>query len=158
MAPLDYLLVGHITCDLLPDGKIVGGTVAYSGRVAQALGYETAVLTSCQKTYEGLSTLAGIDVEVVPSEYTSTFENIYTANGRIQTLHDVAAKINSNHVPAKWKDPAIIHQFPDSIIGLTPQGWMRQWDENGRFPPNCEQKQINMFPTPISLSSVKKIF
>ncbi len=67
MGQLDYLLIGHITCDLLPDGEIVGGTVAYSGRVAQALDYKTAVLTSCQERYEGLSTLAGLDVEFVHS-------------------------------------------------------------------------------------------
>ena len=160
MGQLDYLLIGHITCDLLPNGKIVGGTVAYSGRVAQALGYETAVLTSCQKSYEGLSTLAGMEVEVIPSEHTSTFENVYTANGRIQTLHDIAAKIQPDHVPSKWKDPAIvhlapltdevdpaiIHQFPNSIIGLTPQGWMRQWDENGRITPKLWEEADKYLP------------
>ncbi|MCA9976313.1 MAG: carbohydrate kinase family protein, partial [Anaerolineales bacterium] len=25
-----------------------------------------------------------------------------------------------------------VRRFPNSIIGLTPQGWMRRWDENGR--------------------------
>ena len=160
MGQLDYLLIGHITCDLLPDGEIVGGTVSYSGRVAKALGYKTAVLTSCHPSYHGLSALDGMEVEVVPSESTSTFENVYTTNGRIQTLHHVAQKITAADVPAKWQDPAIvhlapltdevdpaiIHQFPNSIIGLTPQGWMRQWDENGRITPKLWQDAHKYIP------------
>ncbi len=160
MEQLDYLLIGHITCDLLPDGEIVGGTVAYSGRVAKALGYKTAVLTSCHPSYHGLSALDGMEVEVIPSENTSTFENVYTTNGRIQTLHHVAKKITAADVPVKWPDPAIVHlapltnevdpaiirQFPNSIIGLTPQGWMRQWDENGRITAKPWQDAAKYIP------------
>ncbi len=149
MAQLDYLLIGHITCDLLPDGDVVGGSVAYSGRVARALGVNTAVLTSCHPTYHGLSALDGLGLQVIPAEQTTTFENVYTTNGRIQTLHHTADPITFADLPQKWQNPTIVHlapladevdpeiikQFPNSLIGLTPQGWMRQWDENGRISP-----------------------
>lgn len=132
---------------MTPEGDLVGGTVSYSGRVGHALGCQTAVLTSCQPDYEGLQELADLAVEVIPAANTTTFENIYTENGRSQTIHAVAAPIKVTHLPAKWAnpsivhlgplanevDPAIIHQFPNSIIGLTPQGWMRRWMENGRI-------------------------
>ena len=28
-------------------------------------------------------------------------------------------------------NPQLVHHFGDSFIGLTPQGWMRRWDEDG---------------------------
>ncbi|GJM40638.1 MAG: ribokinase [Ardenticatenaceae bacterium] len=146
MKKIDYLVIGHITRDITPTGNLVGGTVAYSGRVAQALGCQTAVLTSCQTDYEGLKELESLTIEVLPSNNTSTFENIYGENGRTQMLYTVANKIKKADIPADWRqpkvvhlgpltnevDPAIMHQFPDSIIGLTPQGWLRRWTENGR--------------------------
>lgn len=124
----------------------MGGTVSYSGRVAQALGCQTAVLTSCEPDYEGLAELADLKVKVIPSAHTSTFENIYEGDGRIQMLYTVADKISMTHLPAAWEDPAIVHfgpltnevdpamidQFPHSLIGLTPQGWMRRWTADGR--------------------------
>lgn len=142
---IDYLLIGHITRDVTPEGDLVGGTVSFAGRIGHALGCQTAVLTSCQPNYTGLQELAGLKVEVIPSKSTTTFENVYTKNGRSQTIHAIAAPINVSDLPAKWTnpavvhlgpltnevDPAIIHQFPNSIIGLTPQGWMRRWTKDG---------------------------
>lgn len=146
MKNIDYLVIGHITRDITPTGNLVGGTVSYSGRVAQALGYQTAVLTSCQPDYEGLSQLAALAVEVIPADHTSTFENIYGANGRTQMLYTVANNICPQHLPPAWQQPTVVHlgpltnevdpafmnQFPNSIIGLTPQGWLRRWTEDGR--------------------------
>ncbi len=142
----DYLVIGHITRDVTPAGNLVGGTVSYSGRVAQALGCQTAVLTSCQSDYEGLAELANLTVEVIPSAHTSTFENIYEENGRTQMLYTVADPIRAEHLPDKWAnptvvhlgpltnevDPAIVNQFPNSVIGMTPQGWLRRWTADGR--------------------------
>ncbi len=149
MEQIDYLLIGHITRDLTPDGDVVGGTVTYSGRIGQTFGLETAVLTSCQPDYPGLQELATLEVVTVPAEETTTFENIYTPDGRQQTIYSIANRITSQDVPEAWKnakivhlapvadevDPEIMRQFPDSLIGMTPQGWMRQWDENGRISP-----------------------
>lgn len=146
MNDLDYLVIGHITRDITPTGNLVGGTVAYSGRVAQALGSHTAVLTSCEPNYEGLQALTGLAVEVIPSAHTSTFENVYGENGRTQMLYTIADKIRPEHLPPGWRKPAVVHlgpltnevdpaimrQFTHSIIGLTPQGWLRRWTEDGR--------------------------
>jgi sugar/nucleoside kinase (ribokinase family) len=30
-------------------------------------------------------------------------------------------------------DPGLVRAFPDSMICLTPQGWMRSWDKTGRI-------------------------
>lgn len=143
---LDYLVIGHVTRDVTPTGDLVGGTVSYSGRVAQALGCQTAVLTSCQPDYAGLHDLADLVVDVVPSANTTTFENIYGPDGRTQLIDTVADAIGPEHVPVGWTetavvhlapvanevDPAIIQHFPHSLIGLTPQGWLRRWTDDHR--------------------------
>lgn len=46
LEPVDYLLLGHITLDLSPDGPQLGGTVAYAARTAQAMGLRVGVVTS----------------------------------------------------------------------------------------------------------------
>ncbi|MBK8903873.1 MAG: hypothetical protein IPM53_22015 [Anaerolineaceae bacterium] len=143
---LDYLVIGHVTRDVTPTGNRVGGTVSYSGRVAQALGCQTAVLTRCQPEYEGLNTLADLTIEVVPSAYTTTFENIYGPDGRTQLIYTVADAIGPAHIPAGWTETAVVHLapvanevdpaimtcFPHSLIGLTPQGWLRRWTDDHR--------------------------
>lgn len=146
MEQIDYLVIGHITCDLALNESRVGGTVSYAGQIAHALGCQTAVLTSCAAEYGGLQALGDLQVHVVAAAATTTFENVYTPDGRIQTIHAVADAISVEDLPADWNRPAVvhlapvanelapalIHQFPRSIIGLTPQGWMRRWDKDGR--------------------------
>jgi len=82
----------------------------------------------------------------VTTEYSTTFENIKTESGRKQILHHQAAPILLNHIPQVWRSAPIIHlapiageldsslaeQLSGSLIGVTPQGWMRAWDENGQ--------------------------
>ncbi|MCA9963409.1 MAG: hypothetical protein KC423_04170 [Anaerolineales bacterium] len=143
---IDYLTIGHICHDVTPDGLVTGGTVAYSGRTAQVLGCKTAVLTSAHPDDDWLAALGDIELCRIPAAATTTFENVYTPNGRIQTLHHVADRLLASHIPSDWMHPAILHlgpltneveaeivyQFPNSLIGLTPQGWMRRWGSDGR--------------------------
>lgn len=149
MTHIDYLAIGHISQDLTPGGPQLGGTVAFSGRMAQALGCRTAVLTSSGDDFTWQPQLPDIELHVIPAAQTTTFENVYTANGRVQTLHAQAHPILASHVPTAWQraaivhlapiaqeiDPAIIRLFSNSLVGLTPQGWLRRWDKQGRVSP-----------------------
>lgn len=142
--PVDYLLVGHVAVDLTPTGNQLGGTVSYSALTAKALGMRVGVVTSVG-TEAALEQLDGIQLFNVPAEQSTTFENVYTEHGRKQTLHYQAAPITFEHIPQAWRtapivhlapiaqeiDPAMAGQFPSSWVGVTPQGWMRTWDENG---------------------------
>ena len=142
---VDYLVIGHITNDITPNGIVTGGTVAYGGRVAQVLGCRPAVLSSAAPDFAWQDALPGMRVHSVPAADTSTFENIYTPDGRIQIIHAVAGRLQADDVPDAWKrapivhlapltnevDTEIVHQFSNSLIGITPQGWLRGWDENG---------------------------
>jgi sugar/nucleoside kinase (ribokinase family) len=145
MQQLDYLCVGHITRDLTPTGPLVGGTVTYSSRTAQALGKRAAVVTSAEPDYDLTTALPGIPVAARPATATSTFENIYTSAGRRQVLHSVAAPLDVEAIPREWRaprilhlgpltnevDPAILRSVTSQVVGLTPQGWHRCWDEAG---------------------------
>jgi sugar/nucleoside kinase (ribokinase family) len=141
----DYLAIGHVTHDVLVDGFAIGGTVAYSGATARVLGCQTAVLTSAEADHDWAAVLPGLQVQNVPSAATTTFENVYTPQGRRQRILAVADRLTADHVPLAWRnapivhlgpvaneiDPAMIDLFDSSLIGLTPQGWLRRWSEDG---------------------------
>jgi sugar/nucleoside kinase (ribokinase family) len=147
MTGIDYLLIGHMTADLTPDGRLLGGTVSYAARTVHAFGLTVGVLTSAQNDEPLLSGITPYaDVRVLPAEFTSTFENIYTPSGRIQYIRGVASKISTADIPTEWLsaplvhlapltdevDPQIAHLFPQATVLLTLQGWLRRWDVDGR--------------------------
>ena len=160
MTHIDYLAVGHITRDLTPEGDKLGGSVSFSSRLAQALGCKTAVLTSSGSGFEWQHKLPGIEIEVIAADETTTFENVYTPEGRIQTISGIAAPILAGHVPEVWQrasivhlgpiadeiDPQMIRLFSNSMVCLTPQGWLRQWDENGRVSPKAWPAAAEILP------------
>jgi len=158
---IDYLVIGHISTDLTPTGERVGGTVAYAGRTACSLGCRTAVLTSASASDGHAGTLPGIEVRKVPADATTVFENIYAAGGRRQVIHSRAEFLTSNHLPADWCtapivhfapiadeiDPRMIPRFTGSLIGLTPQGWMRGWDRQGNVFARDWEAAPDFFPS-----------
>lgn len=143
---IDYLVIGHVTHDIVPEGFAIGGTVAYSGATAQILGCRTAVLTSATAEHDWSMALPGLAVENVSAEATTTFENIYTPQGRHQRILAVADRLTAETVPLAWRntpivhlgpvaneiDPDVIDLFENSLLGLTPQGWLRRWTEDGQ--------------------------
>jgi sugar/nucleoside kinase (ribokinase family) len=146
LEPIDYLVIGHITVDQTPEGPCLGGTAVYASLTAKALGYRTGVVT-CWGAELPLDALQGIPVASFKADYSTIFENIYTTDeGRIQILHSVAPGLEYYHVPETWRSASVVHlgpvaqeinpslvrNFPSAFIGLTPQGWMRGWESDGR--------------------------
>jgi hypothetical protein len=143
--PVDYVAVGHVAVDITPTGMQLGGTVSYASLTARAMGMRVGIVTSSGKDAP-LKALDGIQIVNVPSEYSTTFENVKTEGGRKQTLHHQASPILLDHIPQVWRNAPIIHlapiareldsslpeKLPGSLLGITPQGWMRTWDEIGR--------------------------
>lgn len=142
---IDYLLVGHASQDMTAQGPTAGGTVVYAGRTARLLGCHTAVLSSAAADYDWATALAGIPVVSIPAEQTTTFANLESAKRRQQFLYSVAGLLAAEHVPPAWQRPSIVHLapianevdpalaglFPESLVALTPQGWLRAWDGQG---------------------------
>jgi sugar/nucleoside kinase (ribokinase family) len=147
---VSYLLIGHLTADLTPEGgRRLGGTVSYAARVAAAFGLPVRLLTSAVPDDPLMAELAPYVTEqaVIPAAATSTFENIYDAEGhRTQYVRGAAAPIGVGDVHADWLttplvhlapltgevDPQLAHLFRDSTVLLTLQGWLRCWGADGR--------------------------
>lgn len=148
LEPVDYLVIGHVARDLTPKGPILGGTVSYSALTAQALGMRVGIVTACEPDFP-LPEFDGIAKHIHYSDLTTTFENIMTPHGRIQYIHHQAPVLTLADVPEIWRktpvvhlgpianeiDPKLARAFPDSLLCLTPQGWLRTWDEKGRIRP-----------------------
>jgi hypothetical protein len=135
---LDYLTIGHITKDLAAIGFTLGGTASYSPLTANAFGLKSGILTSYADDID-VSALGEIEINRKFSNKTTTFENINTASGRKQYLHQIAEPLMTEDIPEAIRTSQILHLgpvanevdaeiavlFPKSFIGLTPQGWMR---------------------------------
>jgi sugar/nucleoside kinase (ribokinase family) len=143
---LDYLIIGHVARDLTLDGWTWGGTAYYSAIAAQRLGARVGVVTATAEADELHAVLPGIDLHIVPTERTTTFENRYRGNQREQILHHAAPPLTLADIPAAWQrspvvhlapiaqdvDQALLETFATAFLAVTPQGWMRGWDEQGR--------------------------
>ena len=144
----DYLVIGHATRDLLPDGSTTpGGTVTYAGLAAQRLGRQVGVLTSAATRPE-MGAL-GVELCCRPAGHDTLFENIPTLAGRKQYLRACASPLSLTDLPPGWNqarivhlgpllqelDPRLIEAFPGALLGITPQGWLRRWDAQGLISP-----------------------
>jgi len=146
--PVDYLVIGHLSCDITPDGPRLGGTAAYAALTGKALGLRVGVVTAWAGEVP-LDVLDGIKVHSIPTQRSTTFENKYTPTGRIQHVHHTAPDLSFDNVPESWRRVPIVHIgpiageakllvdgiFSSSIMGLTPQGWLRKWDCAGLVGP-----------------------
>jgi hypothetical protein len=149
-ASLDYLAIGHVTKDVVPSapgGYLFGGTVSFASLTARNLERRAGVLT-CAAPSPALSDFfTGVALHVVPAEQTTTFENIYTPQGRVQYLRAVAPPVGVDGLPGTWRTARAVHLGPvdqevppeladafpaETLIGATPQGWLRAWDADGR--------------------------
>jgi sugar/nucleoside kinase (ribokinase family) len=145
LEPVDYLVIGHVAHDLTPEGPRLGGTAAYSALTAQALGLRVGIVTASGPE-TSLAPLGNIPIIAIESPNSTIFENIYTEQGRIQYLRAQATRLDFSYVPEVWRQASIIHLgpianevdailpdgFSPDLLGLTPQGWMRQWDSECR--------------------------
>ena len=141
---LDYLVIGHVTEDITPTGRRLGGTAAYAALTARRCGLRVGILTSVSAS-TSLEALEGIPILKVPSPRSTIFEHLRTENGRGQILRSQAAPIAVESLPEAWRRVSIVHLAPvaqelpadcaqyvsTSLLGLTPQGWMRSWDTAG---------------------------
>ncbi len=148
---IDYLIIGHITRDLRPGkGDLLGGTVTYSSITAARLGYRVGVVTSAGDDFPWREILEKEvhALHVIPSEATTTYFIRYTDGERELILKSRAEPLGLSHVPREWLSAPLVHLAPvsqevvptlaselEGKVLVTPQGWMRCWDGNGRTMP-----------------------
>ncbi len=145
MSAPDFLAVGHVTKDLVDDGFRLGGSVTYSALTASKLGLRAAIVTSAGPDLRLAYDLKGIEVCCLDAPATTTFKNVYAEGRRSQSLQSVGRRLGASDVPRAWLTAPVVHLapvaneldadlttiFPEALIGVTPQGWMRGWDDQG---------------------------
>jgi 1D-myo-inositol 3-kinase len=138
--------------------------VSYAAVTARLLGRRPGILTRASadglicREAPGLtenasappgSELDGVAIHLLSSPVNTTFTNIYRDGRRTQVLEALAEPIHTSDLPPDWSDvpmvllgpiagelaPAWAAEFPNSIMGITPQGWMRRWDREGHVRP-----------------------
>lgn len=147
---IDFLAIGNVTRDLLPDGGYtLGGTVSYGVMTAHRLACRPGALTRLAPAVTLTGAWEDVAVQRLPSASTTTFRNQYIGQTRLQIVTDVAPPITASDLPAAWQtvpvtllgpiaqevDPSLLSVLHGPIIGAVPQGWMRQWDANGVVSP-----------------------
>ena len=171
----DFLVIGHITHDRAPEGFRLGGTVTFSAVAAKRLGYQPIILTAGSLDGVAHTAIAegppgayrlsgdnlnGIRVHLVPSPVTTTFSNIYRDGHRTQIIEAVANPIlpelappGLSHAPIVLLGPVAqemptdwVQRFPESLLGITPQGWMRRWDAEGHVYPTLWENAAEVLP------------
>jgi sugar/nucleoside kinase (ribokinase family) len=146
----EYLVIGHICADLLPDGSaVLGGTALYSALTAARLGWRVGVLTrgSYGRTVgtvevPSLDAYADeISIVVQEADSPTMFVNEYNLGRREQKMPKWAGPIDLRGLPPHWRNAKLIHLGPiaqeidpkqtgaltPDFLGVTPQGWMRDW-------------------------------
>lgn len=142
----EFVVIGTICRDRVPGGYLIGGTTAYAALTARRLGCRAAIVTTGAPAEADALRAEGVAIASAPSAAPTIFENLYHGGQRLQYLRSRAADVPTDAVPSAWRaapvvhlgpltqevDPALAELFPDALIGVTPQGWMRQWDAEGR--------------------------
>ena len=81
------------------------------GADCRRAGLQTAIVTA-RIPASSLSSLRGIEWRRLPSDQTTTFENVYSPAGRTQLLHATAGPIRSADVPFDWRRADVVHLAP----------------------------------------------
>ena len=148
--PPDYVVVGHICADILPDGTAVarryrallgtgGGTarLAYRDPDPRSLRFPIGNLQTPPLTLDS----DRIQIVVQDAEWPTCFVNDYSAGRRTQQITRWAGPIDLRGLPPSWRTARVIHLGPiaqeidvrqstglnPKFLGVTPQGWMRDW-------------------------------
>lgn len=146
-----FLAVGHFCYDVVPNGRIIGGPAAYSAITARNLGWHARAVTAVGADFDRQDPiLENIAVVYHQSLETTIFENRYGEDGRRQQfISGVARDLLPHHIPREWRHTEVVYLCPiadevhrelvsgfeGALVGVTPQGWMRQWDESGQVCP-----------------------
>lgn len=158
--PPQFLVVGHVVQDLIPgpaapgegigsEGWRLGGAASYASIMARNLGLRTAVLTAAAPDLDVAALLPGIECHVVPSERTTQILNVYRDGRRRQTVPRRAGTLRPEHLPDDWRrsdivllgpvagevDDALASVFPDSLLAVGAQGWLREIGDDRHVRP-----------------------
>jgi sugar/nucleoside kinase (ribokinase family) len=160
-AQFDYTTVGHVTADVTADGSLrPGGSAFYSALQAARLGKRALIVTQGKRREieELLEPFRSeVELEILPAGQTTTLQTCVSDGLRRQRVLRWAGPI-ADDLPVRT---AILHLAPVAretprrwqgraqFVGLTPQGLVREWDE--------ESGDIVLAPAPAAASELASV-
>ncbi len=108
----DILLIGHVTRDVFGDPADhvyrQGGTVSFAASAALGLGRRPSIITRAASRQHLAELPPEVDICLLPSDVTTTFDNIYTPEGRIQYCYAAALAIGAADIPLRLQHPRAV--------------------------------------------------
>ncbi len=146
MRPIRFVALGHVTHDRLPSGVFPGGAALYAGLAAAALQARVRLVTSFAPDFIGVRLLssAGIQVEAIPSDRTTSFESVVIAGRRGWRILDRAQPLARPVMEADVVfacpvlgevEPSAVVAPPGALLGAGLQGWLRSVRADGLVEP-----------------------
>lgn len=146
---LELVAVGHVTVDRAEGGSRLGGAAAYASLAAARLGVSAAVVTSLAPDFPFFDELREVELHYRESLRTTEFENRYLEGERSQRVLGFADSLREKDLAVlsgRLRDDAavlygpVVHELdlplarlaPQGLCGVAPQGFFRDWDEEGR--------------------------
>ena len=138
----EYLIAGHTTRDLLPDGWRIGGSVAYAALGASEAGRTISVVTGAGPEIRSLNVFGRTNAVIQDSLRTTTFRNVEQDGVRTQFVYELGEPLDSALVRTELLTAGIFHlapifgeidhefirSFNAELTGASLQGWMRVRD------------------------------
>ncbi len=144
----DYVAIGVVTEDLWPDGGVTpGGTVMFASRSARMQCDSVAVITLADAHFDIAGVFPDIEVARIDVPHTTQYWNVYDDGKRTQFTRFAGMRLGASNVAPRYRNTRIAHLAPlnnevdadilrvfaaNVFVGLTPQGWLRRWDAEGR--------------------------
>lgn len=150
LSAVEYLVLGHVTLDVADSRLSLGGTATYAAVTARNLGLRVALLTSAGWQPGLVDILRDVRVARLAAPHSTCFANVYMDGRRKQRLLALARPLEYRHILPEWRSAPIVHLAPvahelkpeivaafprTTLLGVTPQGWMRRWDKDGNVHP-----------------------
>lgn len=143
---IDYCSVGHVALDLISDKQHPGGSVLFGTSLASELDQKCGAVTSSAVSFP-YAEFSDIEWSIQFAAQTTTYVHEYSEHHRTSKLLKKADVILPQSVTKSLRharvvmlspivdeiQPDLASIFSTPFIGLTPQGWLRKFDENGNM-------------------------
>lgn len=143
---IEFCAVGHVSLDLIDSKVQAGGSALFGAKLASELGYKSAAVTASAVDFP-FSDYSDIEWSIQFSNHTTKYGLEYIDEHRSLKLIQRADQITESSIRKSLRNakvvmlapiideinPDLVSLFSTEWIGLTPQGWFRRFDAEGKM-------------------------
>ena len=123
--------------------------MTYAALTVLGMGLTPAVVTTVGPDLDLPRLMPRVQFHAIRGSETTTFRNIYRGGKRTQLVKGVGEPVRPSDIPPGWRCAPLVmlaplvgevgydlaHRFPCATVLASIQGWLRQWDGEGRVSP-----------------------